>query len=459
MIREIKWKNHPILGNLTLDFTKTDGTPYSTIVIAGENGTGKTTILETLSVFLSRGSIIPFEYIKYDANGTSFTIEPRPDGQHLELGWHIRKNESTNTEQTVNSSKNVNPEQIANDADDLRHYGCAYSKARSGFNTGKVQSVTTQQVDADKYEEDAKDDFTEIKQLLVDIDTQDNSAWMEITLSGVGTLFEDFRPTSKKYRFEQAFNNFFGAMQLKKVDHSVRGEMQILFTKNGKDINIDSLSTGEKQIVFRGAHLLKNSRNINGGIVLIDEPELSMHPKWQDKILKYYRDLFTQSGTQCTQMVFATHSEYVLRAALADPQNILVVVLNENGGNIQATKIDAPSVLPSITAAEINYIAFGIPSYDYHIALYGYLQTKVANHLGKASCNIQECDSYIQQQTTLYDAAKHEKQFSRTVNGRTVTEYTLPTYIRNAIDHPDSGRSFTREELDTSIELLIALCR
>ena len=106
MIREIKWKNHPILGNLTLDFTKTDGTPYSTIVIAGENGTGKTTILETLSVFLSRGSIIPFEYIKYDANGTSFTIEPRPDGQHLELGWHIRKNESTNTEQTVNKSKN-----------------------------------------------------------------------------------------------------------------------------------------------------------------------------------------------------------------------------------------------------------------------------------------------------------------------------------------------------------------
>ena len=459
MIREIKWKNHPILGNLCLDFTKPDGSLYNTIVIAGENGTGKTTILETLSVFLSRSSITPFEYIRYDANGSTYSVQPRVDQRHAESGWHVRKNELDGSSKDIMSTKNSNPENIDNDTADIRHYGCVYSKARSGFITGKVSSVTTQQVDADKYEEDAKDDFTGIKQLIVDIDTQDNSDWMEITRSGSGTLFEDFRPTSRRYRFEQAFNNFFGSMQFKKVDHSVKGDMQILFSKNGKDINIDSLSTGEKQIVFRGAHLLKNSRNIDGGVVLVDEPELSMHPKWQDKILKYYRDLFTQNGTQSTQMIFATHSEYVLRAALTDPQNVLVVTLNENGGNIQATKIDAPSVLPSITAAEINYIAFGIPSYDYHIALYGYLQTKVASHLGKASCNIQECDNYIQQQTTLYDAPKHEKLFTRIVNGRTITEYTLPTYIRNAIDHPDSGRTFNRAELETSIELLIALCR
>ena len=41
MIKKIKWNNHPIIGNLELDFTKPDGTPYNTIVIAGENGSGK----------------------------------------------------------------------------------------------------------------------------------------------------------------------------------------------------------------------------------------------------------------------------------------------------------------------------------------------------------------------------------------------------------------------------------
>ena len=32
MITEIKWNNHPVLGNLKLNLTKSDGTPYKTIV-------------------------------------------------------------------------------------------------------------------------------------------------------------------------------------------------------------------------------------------------------------------------------------------------------------------------------------------------------------------------------------------------------------------------------------------
>lgn len=51
-IRKVKWANHPILGNLELNFINpTTNKSYSTIVLAGENGTGKTTILETLNTF------------------------------------------------------------------------------------------------------------------------------------------------------------------------------------------------------------------------------------------------------------------------------------------------------------------------------------------------------------------------------------------------------------------------
>lgn len=40
------------------------------------------------------------------------------------------------------------------------------------------------------------------------------------------------------------------------------------------------------------------------------------------------------------------------------------------------------------------------------------------------------------------------------------TQYeTLCTYIRNAIDHPDSDNTYTKEELRTSIEFLIELCK
>ena len=47
-ILSIEFEKHPILGNLKLDFTDKNGNPVDTVLLAGENGCGKTTILEEL---------------------------------------------------------------------------------------------------------------------------------------------------------------------------------------------------------------------------------------------------------------------------------------------------------------------------------------------------------------------------------------------------------------------------
>lgn len=362
MIREIKWHNHKILGNLELNFTKPDGTPYNTIVLAGENGVGKTTILETLATFLNLETMEPFEYIKYIVDGIPYTISP--EGDLGKYGFHSRKNETSDEMQTIHSGRDNNRARIEEDTADLRHYGFSYSKARSGFNTGKIKSTTTQQLDSQKYENDSKEDFTLIKQLIVDINAQDNSEWMRLTRAGSSTTFNEFEHCSKMFRFEKAFNDFFDIVRFKGIDDTNKEEIKILFEKHGKDISVDSLSTGEKQVVFRGAHLLKNSNSMVGGVVLLDEPELSMHPKWQQKVLEYYRSLFTAEGVQNAQMIFATHSEYVLNSALNDRDNVLIITLTDDNGIIQAKNITAPSTLPTITSAETNYLAFGV-SEDY----------------------------------------------------------------------------------------------
>ena len=95
MITAIKWNNHSILGNLELNFTKKDGTAYETIIFAGENGSGKTAILETISTFLNLETIEPFKYIKYSINNTEYEIQPLKP--HENLGLHIRKNLSANS--------------------------------------------------------------------------------------------------------------------------------------------------------------------------------------------------------------------------------------------------------------------------------------------------------------------------------------------------------------------------
>lgn len=144
----------------------------------------------------------------------------------------------------------------------------------------------------------------------------------------------------------------------------------------------------------------------------------------------------------------ATHSEYVLEEALSNQDENLVFILTDVNGVIHTKKIDAPFVLPSITNAETNYLAFDVVSNDYHIELYGYLQQKEAKYTVKA------CDDFIKGHN-IYNGSIHRKQSS---NPQGTIYDTLTTYIRNAIDHPHPSRSFTEAELRTSIELLLELC-
>jgi len=447
-IKKIKWNNHPILGDLEIDFTNlSTGDSYDTVVLAGENGSGKTTILDSISLFLNLGSFEFFEYIEYIVSGDTFRAVPTSDGTTHPNFFDVIDNQGNRL--TIRSDKQNDRQRIDSNMQDLRHYGCVYSRARADYKTQQITSTTTKRLDVDKYDSDIEDDFTSLKQLIVDIQNQDNSDYVELN-KGLGAnpkSWDGYYPSSKIYRFKNAFDNFFDKIKYYKVEDN-NNEKSILFKKNGKAVSIDKLSTGEKQIVFRGIYLLKNSKNLNGAAIMIDEPELSMHPRWQKNVLKYYKDLFTDNSIQHVQLLIATHSEYVLENALINRANNLVIVLNDDNGIIKVRRIDAPSVLPTITSAETNFLAFDIVSNDYHIELYGWLQIKESRN------TVKDCDNFIKN-SSHYISSNHRKPSSF---GSTTYD-TLCTFIRNSIDHPDQSRIFTESELRTSIELLIELCR
>lgn len=454
MITRVKWKNHNILGNLELDFTKNDGSSYNTIVIAGENGVGKTTILDTLADFLGgRGAITPFDYIQYVKNNIRIRIFYEKDQYNRDqLGFHKRHNLDKNEIVLINRNRDNNYDHMINDQLDIRSYGAVYSRARSGFKTKKITSTTIQQLDQDESNIDKEEDYTIIKQLLIDISSQDNSD-LSALVKAKGFLSQEqvnmYNKNSRIYRFENAFNKFFDNIKYDKIDEQSIEEKTILFKKYGKSVSIDSLSTGEKQIVFRGSYLLKNKSIIDGGFVLIDEPELSMHPLWQEKILDYYRDLFKTDNKQNAQMIFATHSEYVIKSALEDKENVLVIALKNNNGKIESHPVITPTVLPTITLAETNYNAFNIVSIDYHIHLYGYLQTLTGKD------RISECDKFIKEY--IINNNKEQSTYLKNSSHNNTDYQTLSTYIRNAINHPNNGNQFTENELETSIKLLIEI--
>lgn len=436
-IRTLKWKDHPILGNLALDFQdpQTNET-YDTIVIAGENGTGKSTIFDTLCEFLSGGSILPFDFIEYSAAGQVLIAVPT-DGK-IERNQFYKLILPNGESMEMNIGKHHHNDKD-NDDRNIRKYGYAISKARADYKTGPIRSSTTKTLDESNVVDDNNDDFTQLKQLFVDIQEQDNdlkSSWFDWCKNEHKDFYRIPEPEYKMSRFKEAFNDFF-------KDHGLvfdrcstdNGEKKIVFKKNGEEIGIDALSTGEKQIVFRGAHLLKNSKMLDGSVVFVDEPELSMHPLWQEKVLKYYKNIFTIQGEQKVQLFIATHSAGVIREALTDKENTKVIILKDNGGHIEPAEIQEPQVLNNTCAAEVNYQAFGIASTDYHNALYGYIEAEGWKN--------------------DYEQNKQRVNYNKVQKNGTIIQQqiTMSEKIRHIIHHPENDKNtFSSDELKQSIE-------
>ena len=105
-IIKVKWLDHPILGNLELDFTNAAGQPFDTIVFAGENGSGKTTILESINTFLNQGSVKHFEYIKYQSAGKTLKAIPA-SGVNNDVFFDVLDGEETLKVHTAKNIKNA----------------------------------------------------------------------------------------------------------------------------------------------------------------------------------------------------------------------------------------------------------------------------------------------------------------------------------------------------------------
>lgn len=105
-----------------------------------------------------------------------------------------------------------------------------------------------------------------------------------------------------------------------KVDEFFKNKNVILDTENGLTIHgfqpqleMTQLSSGEKQILVLLIEALLQSEH--SGIILIDEPELSLHIIWQEMIVNALRDLSPNS-----QLILATHSPEI---AGSDVHNVV----------------------------------------------------------------------------------------------------------------------------------------
>ena len=96
----------------------------------------------------------------------------------------------------------------------------------------------------------------------------------------------------------------------------------IFTNSSGDKFDINELSSGEKQLFLRT--LAIKMLNPENSIILIDEPELSLHPKWQQRIVDVYRKIGKNN-----QIIIATHSPHILGSVKKD--NIMLLDKDDDG--------------------------------------------------------------------------------------------------------------------------------
>ncbi|XVJ98719.1 ATP-binding protein (plasmid) [Burkholderia vietnamiensis] len=367
-IRKIKFSNHKVLNDLTLDFVDPiTNEPFDTVIIAGENGCGKTFILEEIYSTLG-------EYDLNKDNG-AIDIEVEIDSENLkEIKEKIRADDMSIPNNIVNfrhrydspgswsnlkiTFTNQNGELIDRQSSDYvtdsrnnskRPFRAFLSEAAIGFKAPNIMAIGASSVDDSVAARRGGADLAQsITQLLVDIraaDNEDAAVWHEKNPGGAVNpgVWE-----KRMKRFREAIDFMFPQKRFKTVSRS-RGSHRVEFEENGRVTSLDELSTGEKQIVFRGGFLLRDLASVQGGIFLLDEPELSLHPTWQARILGFYQRLLSKTPTSKTQLIVATHSPFVVH----DQASAKVVILKKNqlSGLIE---IDPEPTFPITSQARVN---------------------------------------------------------------------------------------------------------
>ena len=437
----------------------TTNTPYDTILLVGENGVGKTTILTEISDFLN-GEVLTkhFKSFEYNIDDDNFVISSDSEEHDRHVFIRSKNGMVERISYGYDGNSGVNIERMNQDVLDPHYYGSVISLPHTDFQTKKIDKISVSELDQKNQEKDSSNDFTSLKQLLVDLNSLDSEEFTELHRTGNRINIEEFEEGARMARFTKAFNDFFEDIKYSCIKGE-NGQKEIYFKKFDKEIPIDSLSTEKKQIVFRGIYLLKNLNRLKGGVILIDEPEISLHPKWQNKILKYYQTLFTDPATRNmqVQLIITTHSERILSSAFEDLDNTRIIILKNENGFISSASVNTYKVLPTVTSAESTYLAYDVATVDYHIELYSHIQhinTAVAGEM-----NVKQTDDYILDSNS-YDATKHERPHSFTNSRNHITNYmTLPTFIRNRIDHPDPNDPYTYNQLRTSIDLMREIIR
>ncbi len=124
--------------------------------------------------------------------------------------------------------------------------------------------------------------------------------------------------------------------------------------KNETSYSFDNASSGEYHIVSTLVNIIAFIEQ--GSVVLIDEPEISLHPNWQMQFMKVFSRVFRQYET--CHFIICSHSHFIVSDLRKESSHITNLNYNPIANKIQATQITKDTMGWSPEA--ILYHVFGV---------------------------------------------------------------------------------------------------
>lgn len=333
-INRIKFKNFRLFKDLDIKFPNSNF-----ITFIGINGCGKSSILDGLALALTHivspltspqnNYDIPYYFersdisngfsrsiIQIEANGFDkrFQIKIEKEIDKKGFSYNIKPKE------LLNETKNKLKSDLTTQLPLLVYYRATNSEKSSSpkynffYNRilfGYLNSFST-----------SSPSFKDFEQWFISEENIENEqkigsknfAYQNASLKLIRAAFETFFSEMK----EKNFSNLRGRRQSEGNLHytDALSDSELIISKSDTEVKINQLSSGEKKILLlvsdiaRRLAILNNSNPnslLGDGIVLIDEIEMHLHPKWQRKIISGLKKTFPN-----IQFIVSTHSPQVL---------------------------------------------------------------------------------------------------------------------------------------------------
>ncbi|QHG14745.1 AAA family ATPase [Nostoc sp. ATCC 53789] len=334
-VKRLKMQSFRGIGDLTLEFDEAEPT-----VFIGINGVGKSSIIDCLAILLSRFT----SSIQHStSSGRVFREEDITNGQketHNEITVSLNSEEAiwslTKVHKGLSKDTNTNLSAITKVAENIKKD--LYISNQLNIPILVYYSTNRAVLDIPLK--------IRTKHSFEQIDVYENA------LTGVGSEFRIFFEWFKKQEdleneLRLEGNSSYRDRQLESVRQAISSLipsfsnlrvrrsplMRMTVQKQGKELIVNQLSDGEKCLLAMVGDLARRLAIANpslpdplqgSGVVLIDEIELHLHPKWQREIIP----ALTRTFPNC-QFIVTTHSPQVI--SQVKPEGIYILEKTDEG--------------------------------------------------------------------------------------------------------------------------------